>query len=205
MTHASPVQRRDFFNALAPEWSDRKPDIEKLENALGRISFASASRIADIGCGTGVLLPELNSRAPRGCAIYCIDFAISMIMKARKSGRLYLNNHFLAADGEKIPIRAGFFDKIICMSTFAHFADKSAALAEFSRVLAHGGDVYIIHLLGSQEIAAVHRQAGSPIDKDILPLPEELGQMLSLNGFTGRDIIDEPGLYFAAASKRQSC
>ena len=124
-----------------------------------------------------------------------------MIMKARNRGRLFLNNFFLAADGENIPVRANSFDKIMCMATFAHFGDKSAALAEFERVLAPGGDIYIIHLLGSKELEAVHRQAGSPIDKDLLPSPAELLRMFSNNGFIHEIVIDEPGLYFAAASK----
>jgi len=168
------------------------------------ITFDNASVIADIGCGTGVLLPELNARAPKGSRVFCVDFAVHMIHQAKNGAHSFPDSSFIAADGEYTPFHSNFFDLIICFATFAHFADKYRALKEFYRILNPGGDAYIIHLLSSAEIAAVHGSAGKPIEQDTLPDRGEMLRIMQHTGFGNPTVIDEPGLYFASARKMRA-
>lgn len=59
------AEMRDFFNAHAETWDKNcRHSAEKIAAIVTLAGVAAGSRIADIGCGTGVLFPEILSRNP---------------------------------------------------------------------------------------------------------------------------------------------
>jgi 2-polyprenyl-3-methyl-5-hydroxy-6-metoxy-1,4-benzoquinol methylase len=58
--------RRQHFNDLATEWDHLPdpPDTERVRDFVRRSDAPGASRILDVGCGTGILMPHLQ-------ALYC--------------------------------------------------------------------------------------------------------------------------------------
>ena len=148
MKHKSPVQRRDFFNALAPEWSDRKPDMQKLEKALARVSFTSAGRIADIGCGTGMIAEYLSDQT--GACFSGIDYspaAIQQAMRRTASKRDRLTFRVLNMDTLDYP--DGSFDAITSIDTLYMPNDLDATLRRLMCMLKPGGKLAIfwLHML----------------------------------------------------------
>jgi ubiquinone/menaquinone biosynthesis C-methylase UbiE len=95
-------------------------------------------RILDVGCGTGYLLGRLAARAPQAQALAGIDAAAAMIAVAAGEAtddRL----HFVVGTAEHLPWPAASFDLIVSTTSFDHWADQGAGLAECARVLAPGG------------------------------------------------------------------
>ena len=98
-----------------------------------------------MGCGTGYLLGRLAARAPQAEALAGIDAAPAMIAAATGAAadsRL----HFVAGAAEQLPWPAGTFDLVVSTTSFDHWADQRAGLAECARVLAPGGCLVLADL-----------------------------------------------------------
>jgi ubiquinone/menaquinone biosynthesis C-methylase UbiE len=95
-------------------------------------------RILDVGCGTGYLLGRLAARAPQAETLAGIDAAPAMIGVARDAAaddRL----RFSVGTAERLPWPAATFDLVVSTTSFDHWADQRAGLAQCARVLAPGG------------------------------------------------------------------
>ena len=111
-------------------------------------------RILDVGCGTGYLLGRLAARAPQAEVLAGIDAAPAMIEVARDAAaddRL----RFVAGTAERLPWPAATFDLVVSTTSFDHWADQRAGLAQCARVLAPGGclvlaDLFSVLLLPTQ-------------------------------------------------------
>ena len=102
-------------------------------------------RILDVGCGTGYLLGRLAARAPQAEALAGIDAAPAMIRVATDAAtddRLRL----VVGTAERLPWPAATFDLVVSTTSFDHWADQRAGLAECARVLAPGGYLVLADL-----------------------------------------------------------
>jgi ubiquinone/menaquinone biosynthesis C-methylase UbiE len=105
-------------------------------------------RILDVGCGTGYLLGRLATRASQAEALTGIDAAPAMIEVARAAtadDRL----RFLVGTAENLPWPAASFDLVVSTTSFDHWADQRAGLAECARVLAPGGCLVLADLFSA--------------------------------------------------------
>ena len=112
---------------------------------LALTCMPAPSRILDVGCGTGYLLGRLAARAPQAEALDGIDAAPAMIEVARGAAaddRL----SFVAGTAERLPWPAGSFDLVVSTTSFDHWADQQAGLAQCARVLAPGGCLVLADL-----------------------------------------------------------
>lgn len=108
----------------------------------------ATKRILDTGCGTGYLIGQLAARAPQAEFLAGIDAAPAMIEVARAAAaddRL----HFVVGTAERLPWPAASFDQVISTTSFDHWADQRAGLAESARVLAPGGCLVLADLFSS--------------------------------------------------------
>jgi ubiquinone/menaquinone biosynthesis C-methylase UbiE len=102
-------------------------------------------RILDVGCGTGYLLGRLAACAPQAEALAGIDAAPAMIRAAQgqaTDGRL----RFVVGTAERLPWPAATFDLVVSTTSFDHWADQRAGLAQCARVLAPGGCLVLADL-----------------------------------------------------------
>jgi len=102
-------------------------------------------RILDVGCGTGYLLGRLAARAPQAEVLAGIDAAPAMIRVATGAAaddRL----HFAVGTAERLPWPAASFDLVVSTTSFDHWADQQAGLAQCARVLAPGGSLVLADL-----------------------------------------------------------
>ena len=102
-------------------------------------------RILDVGCGTGYLLGRLAACVPQAQLLAGIDAAPAMIEVARAAGadeRL----RFVVGTAERLPLPAAAFDLVVSTTSFDHWADQRAGLAECARVLAPGGCLVLTDL-----------------------------------------------------------
>ena len=192
---------KTFFNKRAAIWDANvsEKDPTKIERMAGRLDIKPGSAILDVGTGTGIFLPFLLSRIGKGGWIVALDFAKEMLREAQAK-RFDGNINYLCADISDVPFNDGIFDAIICYSSFPHFRDTPAALAEMNRVIKAGGKLFICHTSSRGEINQVHRQI-PVIANDIIPDEAELKLMLEHAGFCDIRIDDGADSYLATAQK----
>ncbi len=134
------AQRYDegWLGQLHHQIADRAADL-----ALACVP--APRRILDVGCGTGYLLGRLAARAPQAEALAGIDAAPAMIEAARRTAaddRL----RFVVGTAERLPWPAASFDLVVSTTSFDHWADQRAGLAQCARVLAPGGCLVLADL-----------------------------------------------------------
>jgi ubiquinone/menaquinone biosynthesis C-methylase UbiE len=106
------------------------------------------TRILDVECGTGYLLGRPAARAPQAQVLAGIDAAPGMIEVARAvaaDDRM----RFVAGTAEQLPWPAATFDLVVSTTSFDHWADQRAGLAECARVLAPGGWLVLADLFSA--------------------------------------------------------
>jgi len=105
-------------------------------------------RILDVGCGTGYLLRRFAVRCPQAVELTGVDPAPAMIAAARTAGtdgRL----RWREGTAEELPFPEAAFDLVVSTTSFDHWADQQAGLAQCARVLAPGGWLVLTDLFSA--------------------------------------------------------
>lgn len=116
-------------------------------------------RVLDVGCGTGLLLRELSRRLPQASELTGVDAAAAMIeaamIEAASAGgetapapgrHPEARLRYLHGRAERLPFDDASFDLVISTTSFDHWADQRAGLAECHRVLVSGGRLVLTDL-----------------------------------------------------------
>ena len=106
-------------------------------------------RVLDVGCGTGYLLRRLAAQVPdAGARFVGVDLAPRMLqVAAERAGDPRLR--FARAAAERLPAADATFDLVVTTTSFDHWADQGAGLAECARVLAPGGTLVLTDLFSA--------------------------------------------------------
>ncbi|UCD16178.1 MAG: class I SAM-dependent methyltransferase [Candidatus Zixiibacteriota bacterium] len=194
--------RKRYFESFAEEWDKMftAEELELLDFLIDSFNLPEGARVADLGCGTGVLFDIIRRRIGPGGMLIGIDFCTPMVQKA-KLNFPFANVYTVDADVECLPLKKDSFDIAITFAAFAHFIDQKKVMQEVSRILKQKGRFYIVHLLSSEELEEHHHQVGGPVADDHLPNREEMMRLFEEGRFTDVKITDHPGLYLAEAVK----
>lgn len=94
--------------------------------------------IVDIGAGTGEASARLLKRYPKATVV-ALDFALPMLQRAKRRGRILRRPLPLCADLEKLPLAAHCVDIIYSNAALQWCSDLESTFKEFRRVLRPGG------------------------------------------------------------------
>ncbi|WP_422743743.1 class I SAM-dependent methyltransferase [Mycobacterium sp. WMMD1722] len=145
----SAVPHRALNSAVTGFWSLAAPayDTQVLQRfvyrpaqdeVIAQLRAHGAGRIADIGCGTGILADRIQ-RELEPDEVFGVDMSEGMLAQANaRSSKVW----WMRGPAEKLPFADGALDAVVSTSAF-HFFDQPAALRDFHRVLAPGGMVAV--------------------------------------------------------------
>ncbi len=103
----------------------------------------NARRVLDVGCGTGYLLRQLAARYPDASELAGVDPAPSMVEVATAALSCDERLSISLGVAEHLAFPDGTFDLVVSTTSFDHWEDQGAGLAECARVLHPGGTLVL--------------------------------------------------------------
>ena len=196
------AEKQKFFDGLACNWDERfygGDEVNlRLDTLAVRFDVKPGFRVMDLGCGTGIMSGRLSALAGEEGKVFSCDFSMKMLEMAKGK---FSNAVPICSDAHCLPFKDKFFDRVVSFSCFPHFDDKPRVLKEASRVLKDGGVLVISHLLGSRELAGVHKRTKDAVSMDRLPSKKTMLMSLAKTGFKVLEFRDEKGFYLLRARK----
>ncbi len=196
------MDRFVFFEEQAKWWDEVISDVgdEKISMLLENMSVFKGDKIADIGTGTGLLIPYLSKAIGSSGMVYALDFSPAMLREAKNKFGYLKNISFICVDVMKVTLPC-LVDMAICNGCFPHFPDKIGALKAIFDALLPGGILVISHLSSREEINQKHLEIGGEIARDLIPKLSELEIMLRQVGFESVVMFEDEDVYFSKAVK----
>lgn len=111
------------------------------DEIIGELRRRRAQRVADVGCGTGILATRIHDELHPDM-VYGFDPSEGMLEHARQRSTAV---RWMLARSESLPLPDESLDAVVSSHAF-HFFEQPAALGEFHRVLVPGGVVVIVIL-----------------------------------------------------------
>lgn len=150
------------------------------------------SRVLEVGCGDGRSIKDILDITTN---IIGIDHEEKAVSDGKNNFKDYKSIKILKAKAENLPFKDKDFDFVICMTTFANFADsKQRVLSEMKRVLQDDGFI-IISVFSEdafEERIKMYKKLNAPI-KEIkgttVIFDEEIGDNIS-EQFSKEQLID---------------
>jgi SAM-dependent methyltransferase len=125
------MPRAARYDGVVDWYEDFRPSLSEDEvDAIRRFLGRGRGRCLDLGCGTGVAIPEL---ARLGWTVVGVDVSEEMLSRARAFGA-----ELRRAPAEALPFDDESFDAVVSIWTHTDVDDFSAILREAARVLRPG-------------------------------------------------------------------
>jgi ubiquinone/menaquinone biosynthesis C-methylase UbiE len=180
--------RRRFNEAVTGFWSLAAPIYDTAvvqqwvyqpaqDEMIALLEAHGSRRIADIGCGTGILADRI-AREVRPDQISGVDLSEGMLAQAARRSPAV---RWLTAPAEKLPFEDGALDAVVSTSAF-HWFNQPAALREFHRVLAPGGFAAVA-TLSPRRYLPLDWLSGHQGPGYDAPAPEQMRKLFSDAGF----------------------
>jgi len=187
--------KAEFFDAqVAAGWAaEEYGDTErpKLERLLQQSELQPGHWVLEPGCGTGRLSEVLAQVVGPTGHLVATDISQGMVAACRKrvAGLSWVRVERIAVENLRAP--AASFHRVVCHQVFPHFDDQPAALAHLVKLLKPGGVLTVVHFMPSAVINDTHRKAGTVVEKDMLPPPEEMRRMMEHAGLELESLVDD--------------
>ncbi len=179
------------------------------EKAMLLMDLKPGQRVLDLSCGSGWatrLLAQRVAKDQQSGQVVGVDISGEMISLARESSREFTNIEYVQASAESIPLTSNRFDKILSVEAFYYYPDQDRALDEMYRVLAPGGELFILINVYRENPSWKFWITHLPVDAHLRSATEYV-QLLQAHGFAGvsatqiRDQWQPPGGYVGAGKR----
>ncbi len=144
--HEKGREKTVFYDAMAPEWDSLKRGIIGNAHITGEIirRMGRCGTAADLGCGTGELLPLMKGKASR---VIGVDRSPRMLDEARRRmGRNGKSIELRIGELEHLPMRDGEADLAVVNMVLHHLTAPPEGIREAARVLKKGKRLIIVDL-----------------------------------------------------------
>ena len=121
------------------------PDVvAQRARVLEVLALQPGERVADLGCGPGLLALDMGKQVGADGSVDGIDFSTSMIPLAQRRCADLPWVRLRAGDVGQLPYADGAFDAAVCTQVYEYVADIEGALRELRRVLHPGGRALVM-------------------------------------------------------------
>jgi ubiquinone/menaquinone biosynthesis C-methylase UbiE len=176
----------------------RSSNVQRNRWVVELLDIQRTDRVIELGCGPGVAIAALASRAVRGLVVG-VDHSEVMVRQARRrnaaairAGRIRL----VHAPVELLPVTDGPFDAALAVNTVGFWPEPTARLREIGQVLRPGGRIALVSQPRCPGATAATSAAAG----------EELAALLSEAGFGDLRFetldLDPPAVCVLAAPSR---
>jgi ubiquinone/menaquinone biosynthesis C-methylase UbiE len=124
------------YDQFAAEYARNRRVQPEVLRALAGGGVQPASRVLEVGCGTGNYIIALQGMT--GCSCQGIDPSEEMLARARERSETV---PFQAGRAEALPLPDGSFDLVFSVDAIHHVGDRPQAFRQAFRVLSAGGKV----------------------------------------------------------------
>jgi SAM-dependent methyltransferase len=126
--------------------SRRSSNVARNRWAVQLLDVQPDDRVIELGCGPGVAVAALATRAVRGTVIG-VDHSQVMIRQARRRNRAAVKAgrvRLIHAPVESLAIDDGQFDAALAVNTVGMWPEPTARLRELARLLRPGGRIALV-------------------------------------------------------------
>ncbi len=129
-----------YYDASAEVLDEKKKlcSLDEVETTTIVESVRSVKAVLDVGCGTGVLLNQLDIPLRVG-----VDLSLSMLKIARDRISRRSASLLVLADGSLLPFKDNSFERVTCQDVIGHMDDPASIIFEMLRVCRPTGKVII--------------------------------------------------------------
>ena len=188
----------DFFDRCAPTWdAELVRSDAKINRILDNAKVTAGTRVLDVACGTGVLVPDYLKR--QVASVTGVDISPEMIKLARQKFPQE-NVRFLCGDVETTEVGADY-DAIVVYNAFPHFPDPVSLLARLSGLLRPGGILTVAHGMSREKIDAHHHGAASRVSVGLMEA-RDLAALFA-NTLTVTTVLSDDDMYQVAGMKAE--
>jgi len=142
----------------------------------------AASRVLEVGCGTGNYAGAVAGAT--GCRCVGVDPSVEMLSRAN---RLYPAVEFQAGEAGRLDFEAGSFDLVFSVDVIHHVPDRARAFHEACRVLRDGGRICTVthspSIIRNRQPLAVFFPESVEVDLERYPATSELKTLMDRAGF----------------------
>ena len=124
----------------------RSSNLARNRWAVQLLDVQPTDRVIELGCGPGVAVAALATRAVQGLVVG-VDHSQVMIGQARRRNRAAIRAgrvRLLHAPVERLSIGDGPFDAALAVNTVGLWPDPTARLRELARLLRPGGRIALV-------------------------------------------------------------
>lgn len=196
-----PAKKRisNTFGLKAAQYDHYAQVQRKYQKILSNQIFSTSPQgvWADLGCGTGRLLSDLQKTVPPFNLIG-VDIAFESLRFLKQNTS---SMKVILGDVEKLPLKNGSFDGVVISSVLQWIYDLDPFFAQISKILKNNGALYFsIFTVGSfKELSDARLNLGIP-DPISLPEPERITESLKKSFFKNISLTqDEEIVYYPSA------
>ena len=132
----------EFFDRLAPGWDG---DLVRSDAIIGTIldnaDVCAGKNVLDVGCGTGVLIPDYLER--KVASVTAIDISPKMAEIAQ--GKFPQKEVTILCGDVETTDFGRLFDCVVVYNAFPHFQDPERLIARLASLLKPGGTLTVAH------------------------------------------------------------
>lgn len=147
--HGSHQGHRTFDDPAASSrsWDDPARDAwQRPADLVAALGVRPGMAAADIGTGTGYLLPHLSQAAGPEGRVFAVDVSVRMLewVRARAAREKLLNVTTVTASGAATGLAEGSIDRAILVNVWHHVEQPGAYALDLFRSLREGGVLFVV-------------------------------------------------------------
>jgi len=142
-----------YYDEIAKGYDELYGEEQAKKWAVAKkmVSFSKNDVVLDLGCGTGLTIPEIAKQVKM---VVGMDYSAGMLEKAPKSSNVI----YVLGDAAEIPFEDKYFDKVVSLTMIQDIKKWQPVLAEIKRVCK--GEVVLTLLKRGKDIEEVKKKIG---------------------------------------------